>query len=285
MNQVKDAPKIQVQDTLSHLAIIYSIPDSNKILSVDFHAIMTPPWQKNYRIDWNFGDSTGIISKFDTSNLTHYYQKYGSYLVTLSVFDTVSKSVLGKTSASLNLVDNAIDTNFLHAFTKVRISFSYGDTMMGVLHQSNDIMPGIHWNGNYFELNASIGWNRGSYLTWDLNQGSEGFTLAGHVSYSGNRLDSGSFIYLYDHYYAPRIGFGGDHTATVLKYVSLPYEEKNLSELKYSYTGPELQSIITQYSDSSGGYLNLNNYSYHVYKNEILWSKQPPPTLTVTFSK
>ena len=123
VNEVKNPAKTQTQDTLSQLKIIYSIPDSNNILTVNFHAFMTPPWQKNFCIDWNFGDSTGVISKFDTSNLTHYYQKYGSYLVTLSVFDTVSKTVLGKTSILLNLEDNAIDTNYLHGFRGIQLSF------------------------------------------------------------------------------------------------------------------------------------------------------------------
>ncbi|MFI5263400.1 MAG: PKD domain-containing protein, partial [Candidatus Kapaibacterium sp.] len=123
VNEVKKPVKTQIQDTLSQLKIVYSIPDSNQILTVNFHALMTPPWQKNYRIDWNFGDSTGVISKFDISNLTHYYQKYGSYLVTLSVFDTVSKTVLGETSALLDLEDNTIDTNLLHKLTNFSLFF------------------------------------------------------------------------------------------------------------------------------------------------------------------
>src|SRR5881275_2881730 len=95
VNEVKNNPtKTQTQDTLSNLAIIYSITDSNYILAVNFHAVMTPPWQKNYRLDWNFGDSTGLISRYDTSNLSHNYKKSGSYLVALNVFDTVSKTVL-----------------------------------------------------------------------------------------------------------------------------------------------------------------------------------------------
>src|SRR5689334_6178392 len=112
VNEVKIPPKTLTQDTLSQLAILYSIPDSNDLLAVDFHALVAP-WKQNYRLDWNFGDSTHIISKFDTSNLTHYFQKFGSYQVTLSIFDTVSKTILGKTSVLLDLKDNAIDTNFL----------------------------------------------------------------------------------------------------------------------------------------------------------------------------
>src|SRR5947208_2338792 len=114
VNEVKNNPtKTQTQDTLSQLKIVFNIPDSNKILAVNLHAEIMP-WKKNYRLDWDFGDSTGIISRFDTSDLTHHYGNYGFYFVTLSIFDTVIKAVLGKTSVVLDLEDNAIDTNFLH---------------------------------------------------------------------------------------------------------------------------------------------------------------------------
>jgi len=301
VNQVNQ-PKSQ--NTLSHLAIIYSIPDSNKILTVDFHAIMTPPWQKNYRIDWNFGDSTGIISKFDTSNLIHNYQKYGSYLVTLSIFDTVSKAVLGKTSIPLDLENNVIDTNFLKRFTKCTILFfgirEYNDhnfdqnsgisdrivsdttLRMGIILHGSYSIPSLTWNGNHFQVFAHGSW-RDSLNYWQFDNGSEGFMLSGDISFSGNAIDSGLFQYSYNYNQSLRIGQGSDHSGTMFQFITVPFQNKDTNSMTFFYQGQSLQSHIIQYKDSSNG--NFNNSGYSKKLINILWNQPPTPTLTVTFSK
>ena len=166
VNEVKNSAK--AKDTLARLMINYNIPDSNNILAVNFNALLIPPWKSQYRIDWNFGDSTGMISKFDTSILTHYYKDYGSHLVSLSIVDTITKQILGKTSIILDLQNNAIDTSIYFQFNKVRISFSGSEIYTesnGMQNLNTEICPTdkipyligsgpmkVFWSGKNFTL-------------------------------------------------------------------------------------------------------------------------------------
>jgi PKD domain len=267
VNQVKDVPKMQTQDTLSQLKIVYTIPDSNNILTVDFHAIMTPPWQKNYRIDWNFGDSTGMISKFDTSNLTHYFQKFGSYSVTLSVYDTVLKTVLGETKVMLDIENNAIDTNYLHGFTKIAIYFSAfcdGDSLVNIIY--NEFQ--IHWNGTQFSGNYSVP------------------NIIGNIRRSGVMIDSGSFFSNDYTVTQIRVGPRVDGRKIMFKYESIPITDSNAYSLQYSFVGSDLSSKVIDFSDET--YELINNYvqfSHVITKDHILWDHQPPPYLTIKFYK
>ena len=313
VNQVKDAPKTQVQDTtkgkdtLSRLAIVFNIPDSNSILTVDFHAAMTPSWQKNYRIDWNFGDSTGIISKFDTSNLTHYFQKFGAYLVTLSVIDTISKTVLGKTSVLLDIEDNAIDTNYLHGFTKLSMSFSgvkqydtgqaIVDFNMTGFQKGNGSFSNIQWNGTIFTYNGRSSWqdvhkpDPNNPNTWYYYNGDEVISIQGSISRSGYIVDSGLFNFDHSERNSSYHYFDCEEHGNLMQFQSLPYTIKDSSNLTYSFSGPHLNNIITSYleynfSQSQLSYFICNPIkNYNDISSKILWDQQPSPTLTLTFSK
>jgi hypothetical protein len=290
VNEVKNPPKALAQDTV---AIVYSIPDSNNILIVDFHAAMTSPWQKNFRLDWNFGDSTGIISKFDTSNLTHYYQKFGSYVVTLSVFDTVLKNVLGKTSVLLDLIDNPIDTNFLHGFTKVKIYFSGKGKYSGMDTALTSIIynsSAVQWLNHQFSAPDNYSYHT---VTPDPNYGNDLITsgagktiFISTISYSGYRIQSG--IYQTSSFQQQGYKFGpgpyGGSVQTNLMYVNLPLISKNTDSMVYSFKGSQLQTQITQIQDSSTS-TNSGTVFGTVVLQSILWDQQPPPILTVTFSK
>lgn len=177
-----------------------------------------------------------------------------------------------------------IDTNYLHGLAKVQILFSYSDSMGVFHHTTRGTIPHINWNGNYFILNAYYMW-RDSSSVWNRDGGSESFTLTGHISFSGDKIDSGSFKYDYGFDYMNRPGEGTDNRETILKYELLPFQESDSNKLEYSLMGTALESIITQYRDSTYGGYQLNKYSYELDKNKILWNEQPPPTLTVTFSK
>ena len=287
VNEVKNP--VKTQDTLSKLKIVYNIPDSNEVLAVHFHAVMTPPWQKNYRIDWNFGDSTGIISKFDTSNLLHNFQKYGSYQVTLSVFDTVSKSILGKNSMLIDLEDNAIDTNFLHAFKNVSMIFSgvrqydSGRNVMNLTmnnfqtldpyYQScPSLISRIQWYGNSFTLYSEI--------SQDVI---ERIWINCYISHTGNSIDSGNYIYrhikseIYPH------GFSELDQKAFLQYHNLPLIRKDYDTIIFSFKGSNLKNLIPQYSDSTGMYYYYNPSSNKL--RTVLWDEIPNPSLTVIFYK
>ncbi len=295
VNEVKNPP--MAQDTLARLVINYNIPDSNNILAVDFNALLTPLWKPQYRIDWNFGDSTGIISKFDTSILPHYYKKFGSYLVTLNVIDTLTKTILEKTSVVIDLKDNQIDTNYLHQFAKCKIIFlgvreydkknleqqqitkTWTDYDSTFSFPFNDNLS-LKWNGRYFQLSGGGSWND-SINYWQRDNGSNRFTFLGHISYRGNIIDSGTFSYSSSDSYSLRTGQGGDSKGTFFQYISIPFQKKDLDSMSFFYQGASLRQHIIQFLDSSNG--GFNNSSYIYKQKNILWDQQPIPTLTITF--
>ncbi|MEP7235069.1 MAG: hypothetical protein ABI778_07215 [Ignavibacteriota bacterium] len=301
VNEVK-SPQ-EAQDTLARLAINYNIPDSNHLLAVDFKVLITPPWKPEYRIDWNFGDSTGIISKFDTSILPHYYQKYGSYFVTLSVVDTLRRTTLGSTSTSIVLdsINEWVDTNYLHLFTRCKIVF-YGireydknqrdghitktwidyDSTITMANFPFDGNPLVKWYGRHFQIDAGTSWSD-SLNYWQKSYGYKGFILSGDISYTGNSIDTGSFSNRYHNYQSLRAGQGTDDQGAIFQYRMIPIQKKDLDSLSFLYRGETLQQHITQFRDSSYGI--FNNYEYIYKLKDVLWDKQPTPTLTITFSK
>ena len=272
VNQVKDTPKTQAHDTLSQLQIVYGIPDSNQVLTVHFHAVMTPLWQKNYRIDWNFGDSTGLISKFDTSNLTHYYQKDGSYLLTLSIFDTISKIILGKTSVILDLGINAIDTNYLHGFTKMDLFFS-----------AKCICPSQKDSNVVFNYNSiPIQWN-GKHYTYT---GYSSPTGGGDISFSGNAITFGWLKYSSKSWYAYGThGINTNYENKFIEFNSLP-NFRNDDSIIFSKSGKNLIPNIITLVDSTFGYsgtmvgpdVEPNHTKEYIYS-------APPPILRIKFYK
>ena len=298
MNQVKDTPKTQVQDTLSHLAIIYNIPDSNNILTIDFHATMTPPWQKNYRIDWNFGDSTGIISKFDTSNLTHYYQKFGSYSVTLSGYDTLLKTILGKTKGMLDIENNAIDTNFLHKFTKIKILFSgilkfnsdtvgRQDSIIPTNQLPSDSKPiTVQWNGFAFQFSRH---DSTHYYVPDCGMGIKGViidykysqNISGILSPNGRSIDTLSDNFS-DYSYKNELHIQENRNdLQSIAANSIPLFSATQDVIIFSYSGASLKNMITALRSESN---SSATFIYHTILQGVSWD-MGNPTLTITFSK
>ncbi len=293
VNEVKNPEK--PQDTLSSLAIMYSIPDSNEILTVHFHAEMTPTWQKRYRIDWNFGDSTGIISKFDTINLSHKYQKSGSYLVTLSVFDTVSKTVLGKASITIDIIDNGIDPNFLHGFTLVDLSFVVAgqynrggqlDSSTYSISFGNAQLP-IVWNGNSFHINDS---HDTSFIDM-ANGGSSSYhrtrlSMGLHISHSGSQIDSGWYSFDTWDSIRQQLGIAVFNKGRYVQYLSLPRNFISKDSMVFFYSGSGLQSKIMQAKDSIAevecGCTFPPTYPPATRLiTALLWDKQPTPFLKI----
>ena len=282
VNQVKDAPKTQAHDTLSQLQIVYDIPDSNQVLTVHFRAAMTPQWQKNYRIDWNFGDSTGIISKFDTSNLTHYFQKDGSYIVSLSVFDTISKTVLGKTSVLLHLENNPIDTNILHGFTKINIAFTcpcnystfggyiWHDTTFSFSFDSKKNSLGSRWMNNHFQSSDN-------YINCSCFISRAGFQID-----SGWCRDSSTQFGITQHTWSFK------HINKYIAYNSLDRIFINSDSIVFSNSGIKLKSKMISVVDSniSAWTTSLPMWVESGYDiNDILWDKLLPPILRIKFYK
>jgi len=292
VNEIKNPTKTQTQDTtkgkdsIGRLAINYNIPDSNNILSVAFHASMTPSMPKNFRLDWDFGDSSGIFSRFDTNNIAHNFKGFGLHIVSLSVIDTQTKAIVSKTSDTLVLIDNAIDTNYLHQFEYIKIFFTPLDTNLFFYPVGECFSnPVVTWNGNFFHLVATCDWDYGSYQNWNLDQGTEQIEFSGHISYSGNQIDSGSLIYYYYDYQAPRGGFLHASQGTILKYEAIPLSGRYSNSLEFSFSGPDLQNKIQAFRDSSYTQANLiTNYHEATYQ-DILWGQKPPITLTIIFYK
>jgi hypothetical protein len=261
---------------------------------------MSPPWKSNYRIDWNFGDGPIIFSKFDTSNLAHYYLSYGSYLVTLSVFDTVSKTVIGKTSATLNLQDNAIDMNYLHTFTRLSMIFSgvrQYDTGQATINMimtdfnNNDSVPNIQWDGSIFTVKGQASW---SYIakpdtnnmnTWSNNYFFEVITITGSISHSGNTIDSESYTFDHNEQHAIPNHPYCESNGNFLHIQSLPFTKKDSKSIMYHFSGTQLKNIMSSYLEyGSGMTINCNPpKDYYDIASKILWDQQP--SLTVTFSQ
>ncbi len=276
VNEVKNPPK--AQDSLARLVINYNIPDSNNILAVDFNALITPAWKPQYRIDWNFGDSTGLISKFDTSILPHYYKKFGSYLVTLSVVDTVTKAIVGRTSASIVLdsINQLIDTNYLHQFTKMDLFFSARcicparTDSIEILKYTN--LP-IEWQGRRCKISQSYYGN-----------------LAGKVDISANGLniDSSSLDDISSSWRA--VGYHGIITSIFIKSLKFksPINFKNADSMLFSSSRKNLSSNIVSLVDSTFDIYGtmIGGYSGQVpTKKFVLLDGQPLPVLTVKFYK
>lgn len=295
------------QDTLSQLRIIYAIPDSNDILAVNFHIALTPSWQKNFRIDWNFGDSTGIISKFDTSILPHYYLKFGTYQVNLSVIDTSNKTLLGKTSVIVDLEDNPIDTNFLRGFTRIDISFSVAtenqDFSTGNMSSSNfsisykgnnpPFTPTILWRKNNIQIYGSHSDSHAEYDQYghqiaQMSSG-ESFSLGCVISHAGYKIDSGWYKNSSDEYDITQHTWVFGNSVKSINYQSLDRIFISADSIVFSNSGNELQSKVIQVQDSSDAIMTTtlpppSHGSGYLLKN-ILWGQPPTPILRVTLYK
>ena len=301
VNQVKDSPKTQVQDTtkgkdtLSRLVIVYNIPDSNNILSVSFHASMTPSIQKNFRLDWDFGDSSGIIPRFDTNSLIHNFKNFGSHIVSLSVTDTERKILVRKVSDTLLIMNNAIDTNYLHEFTKVSLQFSceklYGTILdEGDLGTSlyNGTLSNIRWVGSQFELTSSYSWD---YFDTSLgppnevqNHYSKTFSVKGQISQTGKQIDSGLFVYHFFSSYSKLHHRGGSDRYINLIYKLIPQIKQDSNSMVFSFSGISLQSFVSEFSDRTDAGDNMDSWVDRQL-SKVLWDQPPIPVLTVTFSK
>jgi hypothetical protein len=292
VNEVKNIP----QETLSRLSIVF-VPDSNSLLKVKFHAAMTPTWQKHYRLDWTFGDSTGVISKFDTSGLDHYYQNFDSYLVTLSVFDTIAKVTLGRTSLLVDLKVSAFDTNYLHSFTKIKINLSCSATVTVQQHKGGIIdtftrssfslnfgnslnghsTSSINWNGPNFSVDTST---KDSYSSLkEKSKTSELYIYQGSIS----NVMNGSCFSNYAHSQSGlSVGYQDDSISQSLTFNSIPVLRKKTDSLVFILNDATLQSHI-----SSIYYYDLNkDYDYQTtILQTVLWDKLPSAELTITFYK
>jgi hypothetical protein len=295
VNEVKNPDKIQLKDSthidsLAHLEIVYDIPDSNSlnsILNVKFHAVLTPGWKKHYRIDWNFGDETGVISKFDTSGIFHYYQDYGSYTISLSIFDTIEKIKIGTTSLTINLINNAMDSNYLHGFTNISISFSSAKNYDKGLDSSEIDMStstNSKWVEHFFN---SYYYNSSEYF--DTAQQTEygqsaSCNIMEKISYSGNRIDSGYVEWNLGESSWARMDKEWSNRKIIINYRDLPLIKRDANMMVFSSAGSQLKSLILQFSDETDQARNIDQW---VEKKliEVLWDHLPTPMLTVTFSK
>ncbi len=295
VNEVKEPEKVQVKDStqkdsLTALAIEYNIPDSNSLnslLNVKFHAKLLPGWRKQYRIDWIFGDSTGVISKFDTSGIFHYYQYYGPYTIVLSIFDTIKKQQIAATSLNINLVNNAMDSSYLYGFRTISISFLCARNYENGL-DSDAISMSIFTNSKWVEHFFSTHYSYSSDYFDTAQQTEYGKdiqnTIAAMISYSGNRIDSGYIEWNLGESSWARMDKEWSNRKIILNYKALPLIKRDDNSMIFSSSGSQLKSLITQFSDQTDEARNTDRW---VVKKliEILWDHMPTPTLTVTFSK
>jgi hypothetical protein len=235
-------------------------------------------------------------------------------------------SVIGLSSC-VNEVKNTlppqapIDTNYLHGFTKVKISFfgtlqyfdhvtdytgkfidsqrqyikpvafgsqsNFPDFYISVGGSSRDFI--ITWKGNFFYIDGnayydtSYSWNGNPYTEVGIS-GGERFLFFGAISRSGNQIDS-----LHGSYKAESdfINMHYEEIDTAKQYIELkqlPNFMQNSDTLVFSATGKQLQSIINVLNDRSFQRYNEDVIRLHELRN-IIWNAQVAPVLTVKFYK
>ena len=211
-----------------------------------------------------------------------------------------------------------IDTNYLHRFTKVKISFygtlQYFDTStdysgkfnnslgqytkritLGVQSNFSDFYISlgtserdflITWKGNLFYINGyayhdtSYSWNGNPYTEVGISS-NERFLFYGGISQSGNQIDSlhGSYTGGVD--FINMHYKENDNAKQSLELKQLPNFLQSSDTLAFSATGNQLESMINVFHDRSSQVYN-EQLRLHELKN-ILWDASVAPVLTVTF--
>jgi hypothetical protein len=214
---------------------------------------------------------------------------------------------LGKTSLLIDLEDNPIDTNFLHGFTKVDISFfvasenfdfSSGKIIPSTINLSYNgnnppYTPTFTWrknnvqiSGSYYDNHAE--YNQFGYQTAQISRGG-GFSIGFTISRSGYQIDSGGYSVsssdrtITQHTWV----FGNSVTSFICQ--SLPRLFFSKDSMVFTYSGNELQSYITQVQDSNNYIVTTMlpppNHGSGYHLENTMWDQQPPPFLRIKFYK
>jgi len=194
----------------------------------------------------------------------------------------------------------AIDTNYLHGFTKVKIYFSGKGKYLGLISGMDTSLTSISYNSsaaqttqwlnnqfsalyNYSYHTVTHDPNFGNDLT---TSGATNIIFISTISDSGYRILSGVYKYSASQEQGYKFGPGpyGSSVQTSLVFLNLPLISKNADSMVYSFKGSQLQTQITQIQDSSTSTdSNIGTVVDNSVLKSILWDQQP--SLTVTFSK
>jgi hypothetical protein len=203
-----------------------------------------------------------------------------------------------------------IDTNYLHGFTKVDLSFTAAtqymmnsgekDTTSRITILFNNYMSGIQsatsWNGNTIQISGNThsnyqGFDQNHQQTSETSQAS-GFMLSCNISRAGNQIDSGFFSQYYSQNSNSLISHSYiiDNTGIVIHFQYLDQTLISPDSIIFSIYGNSTGSKVTQVHDST----NFIFSSYlpppgargegHILKN-VLWGVRPFPILRVKLYK
>lgn len=201
-----------------------------------------------------------------------------------------------------------IDTNFLHGFKNISLTFSgrcqynyvsipmQPDTILRASYKTINslIRYTIDWTGKYCKLSANMdtGFSHGP--------DSNGLGYAGtnkniinmecYISGGGKQIDSGKFSSYSYEYWISTHTYNYRSKSTLLRYQFLPQMSITDDSIVYSFSGDQLQANVKEIRDSSIDIMSTypiprTGVKYRDGLKEMLWDKQPLPILTIKFTK
>ena len=200
----------------------------------------------------------------------------------------------------------SIDTNFLHQFTFVRITFSGFEyyqclkcqnlsTPSDSILQNNYIIPTnplsymstaptpsflspIQWNGYSFQCEEHVD-TPGYYYTYDQS-------IHGKISDKGISIDSVEDNFSAHTYIVMRTQFQDTHDFVSLSAMGIPFSSKNQDSISFSFSGETLENKISKIEDrhygEEEGQIGPGAINYTL--SSIAW-RMGTPVLIVTFYK
>jgi hypothetical protein len=292
VNEVKNDA---TQGTAPKISVTYNILDSNNILSVKFRPLLSAPMASKYRLDWNFGDYSTVVQRFDTNAVNHTYQNHGRYIISLSLVDTVSKLDISEATDTIVLDGDLVDTSYLHQFKNIALEF----TAACHYHQfgtPNDSTYNLTYDSKSRFDNYKIKWSDRRFdftthedVTSNANDWEERIrdvSVACTISHGGNLVDSGMFLY-HDLLTARsnRTDLVTNNWA-LLRFQYLPQIFMSNDSMVYTFSGNLLHFIVSEVQDSNfigsaPGPVPTNLFTNGL--KEIFWDKLPAPYLKIKF--
>ncbi|MBS1903991.1 MAG: hypothetical protein JSS75_09825 [Bacteroidetes bacterium] len=299
------------------VSIEYSVPDPAARSMLAFRAVSLPRLPNGVRFDWEFGDTPGAVSSFDTAGILHLYKISGGYRVKLTVLDTSDLSTVTVSTRDLVLRDDPVllhdlsDTAYLHSFTGVSVmlngvvvdtvtdesqhrtvstavigkslSYDEGPIYTGGGIGYGPLVENISWRGSTVEYQTHNSWSQsnGNPYNPSGSSGSTETSVAGTIDPTDNSLHAMKFTasYRYDSY-GQAMRSGGGSTIALSVY-SLKVESATSDRLVCSASGDAFKAALKSFAAAHGHFYNY--YGDSGVFGPLLWDTLPVPSVRVVF--